>query len=194
MATSTITRYTQETAGTVTPYGFSNQSDTGGIIMAGRKHTAPINRFQEKYYIDSETGCWLWTGSRNHLGYGQFHFQGKPVFAHRWSYQYHVGEIPNGLELCHKCDTPHCVNPDCLVAGTHQENMEDMAQKGRSATGESHGNSKLKESDVVLIKQFFQRHPVTHQGGQCTFLARWFGVHKKTLSDINNGKYWRHIK
>jgi len=39
---------------------------------------------------------------------------------------------PPGMEPCHSCDRPQCVNPDCLHWGSHQENMIEMSARRRS--------------------------------------------------------------
>jgi hypothetical protein len=51
-----------------------------------------------------------------------------------------VGPIPDDMGICHRCDTPPCVNPDHLFLGTQKDNMADCAAKGRLATGEQHGS------------------------------------------------------
>lgn len=93
-------------------------------------------RFLEKF--DQTEGCWNWKGSikksmrPGHGGYGQFAITPEEVFsAHRFSYLWFVGEIPEGLQVLHSCDNRKCVNPDHLFLGTHQDNMDDMKRKGR---------------------------------------------------------------
>jgi len=86
-------------------------------------------RFFEK--VEKTDGCWLWTGALNVGGYGSFGFGDKRLGAHRFSYEIHKGEIPEGLFVCHSCDVRRCVNPDHLWLGNNAENMKDMYDKGR---------------------------------------------------------------
>lgn len=72
---------------------------------------------------DDETGCWLWTGSKNNKGYAQLGDNGRTRSAHRVSYELFKGEIPAGLQLDHLCMVRHCVNPEHLEAVTQSVNM-----------------------------------------------------------------------
>jgi hypothetical protein len=81
--------------------------------------------------------CWPWTAAASELGYGSFNFNGRVIPSHRAAWQIVVGEIPDGLEVCHHCDYPPCVraDPDPLVShlflGTHWQNLKDSRDKGR---------------------------------------------------------------
>jgi hypothetical protein len=81
----------------------------------------------------AESGCWEWQWSVfKQTGYGQFALDSKtPVNAHRMSWELVNGTVPSGSFVLHKCDNRKCVNPEHLFLGNQQDNMEDMAKKGR---------------------------------------------------------------
>lgn len=88
-----------------------------------------------KYVSKEKNGCWNWTSNLDSRGYGQIRRQRKTFHAHRFSWQLHKSEIPDGLCVLHRCDNPRCVNPEHLWLGTLSDNTQDMIAKGRSRQG-----------------------------------------------------------
>lgn len=90
--------------------------------MGRRKvDSSPLECFLGK--IEVEEGCWLWVGGKTSAQYGHLRIEGKPYYAHRFSYEWFVGPILRGLDLDHLCRNPSCVNPDHLEPVTHRENL-----------------------------------------------------------------------
>ena len=82
--------------------------------------------------------CWLWTGNVRSDGYGAFGARGRRTHngAHVYAWERANGRLrPDGLQVCHSCDTPLCVNPAHLFLGTPLANMQDKVQKGRHRWG-----------------------------------------------------------
>lgn len=139
----------------------------------------PAFRFFRKVNKHTLTGCWLWTGTTNTLGYGHFKADtDTTVRAHRWSYEYHIGPIPEGMLVMHKCDTPGCVNPDHLEVGTPKENSEDCVRKGRRK-GTHKRLTTLQREQIRLLKA---------EGVQIADIARILGTTRSTVWRWTRGK------
>ncbi len=80
-------------------------------------------RIWEKISPEPNSGCWLWTGSSDALGYGQIYRDGRLTNAHRVTYELYIGNIPDGLVIDHLCRIPCCVNPDHLEPVTQKVNV-----------------------------------------------------------------------
>lgn len=92
--------------------------------------------------------CWLWLGRPTPRGYGQHRWEGKMMRAHRVAWLVSVGPIPAGLFVLHHCDNPPCVNPAHLWLGTHDDNMRDRQEKGRTHVGPYADTSNWKRGDA----------------------------------------------
>lgn len=126
-----------------------------------------------------DTPCIVWEKAKNSGGYPVTWYNGKIQYVHRLVMKAQPGEL-----IMHKCDNPSCINPDHLELGTYDSNSKDMVKKGRQAIGESCGNSKLKEHEVLLIRD---------SSLPSRLLAKMFNISKTNVLDIKRRKIWRHL-
>lgn len=155
-----------------------------------------LKRFRDKICIpesesESESDCWEWDVYTDRAGYGMFYANGKPILAHRFSYQIFKGKIPKGLIVCHNCDNPGCVNPKHLKLGDQQDNMNDMYLRERQpkSKGEDNGFSTLTEKQVRNILIRINNGEFKSIGE----IASEYNVSIGCIYFILDGKTWIHI-
>jgi hypothetical protein len=144
-------------------------------------------RFWAKVQRADAKACWLWTGGGNGRGYGLFcigigHVR---VPAHKFAWLASRGDIPDGLEVCHRCDVTRCVNPDHLFLGTHQENHLDSVRKGRK---KAWGLQKLNADQVLEIRARVASGRERHKD-----IAADYGIARHSVGQIANRTTWAHL-
>lgn len=113
--------------------------------------------------------------SKDRKGYGKVGLTpyGPVVSAHRYSYEYFIGPIPDDMLVCHRCDNPSCVNPKHLFLGESRDNTDDMSLKWRTRT-------KLTLEHVEAIRRDERPYRV---------IAAHYGLKShKSISNIKNRK------
>lgn len=163
--------------------------------MMNRRHLdqAEVQREANRFamFIEPElnTGCWLWAGAQHEQGYGLFSLHRRNVRAHRVSWVLANGPIPDSLVVCHKCDTPACVNPTHLHLGTQGENTRDAVARGLFTPPRGVGFAKpsLTAAEVLEIVAMRQR------GERLRIIAERFGVSAGAVFGVVSGRSWARV-
>lgn len=157
---------------------------------------------EQRFWLNVVPGsadeCWVWKGFTRPDGYGTCWdaAQRRSERAHRVSWAIHMGPIPEGLAVLHRCDNPPCVNPNHLFLGTRSDNSADKVAKGRqargpamsaavkanAARGERHGMTTLTFAQVEQIRARVEERPA--------ILAAEFGVSRQTIVRIIKRQTW----
>ena len=142
-----------------------------------------FDRFINKIKYVDENGCWEWTAFRNSQGYGYMKFKdGKNISAHRFSYIYYIGDIPDGADVLHRCDNPSCCNPTHLFLGNDSSNVLDREMKERNP-------HKLSSKEVIEIRE------KRELGESVKNLCDEYGIlSKKHMYNIINRKSWGWVE
>lgn len=122
-----------------------------------------------------EDECIFWPFSKQPSGYGKFKKNRKMFIAHRFVLQKISGEDGLGLDACHKCHNPSCVNPKHLYWGTRSKNMQDRIENGTVT---------FTKEEIIEIRRD-KRSNVD--------IAKDHNVHDTTISAIKTGKYYKYV-
>lgn len=173
-------------------------------------------RFWEK--VQQTETCWSWTAASMN-GYGLLQVARRPVRAHRLSWELHFGEIPEDMDVLHKCDNRGCVRPDHLYLGTDVENARDRVLRGRTARGARHGSQTKPESRPRGRQHWARQRPhEVPRGERCAtsrlteevvrsmkaeylhgdvsqaWLAKKYGLSLNHVGRIIRGEAWAHVE
>lgn len=164
-----------------------------GHLLNGRVYCNLYCQVMARVRVGDPDDCWEWFGPRNRAGYGVISIKCGYHLAHRALASVVIGE-PGDRNVMHTCDNPPCCNPAHLRVASFADNMADMSQKRRHgsitkphrvACGVRHGNAKLTDAKVLLIRSG------AISNGEAT---KAFGVHETTIINAKYGATWRHVR
>lgn len=160
--------------------GFSFRPNSGIAKYCSAQCHLKANVFREP-----RTGCLEHMGTGDKDGYVNIVISGRRrVRAHRLSFELEKGPIPVGMEVCHSCDNPPCIDVDHLFLGTSQDNKIDSMVKARHARGKSVGTNILTEDQALAISMDKRNRRV---------IAREYGVKPSHVDGIRTGKCWNWL-
>ncbi len=139
---------------------------------------------------EKEGGCWNWTGcvrpGSHPYGKISFMWNHKRIqLAHRFAWLRAKGEIPEGLNVLHRCDNPRCVNPDHLFLGTQPDNVADAAKKKRMKGTLNNLNGAKITAEIA--------EQIRSAKGTQVKIGNQFGVSRATVYLIKKNKIWKSV-
>lgn len=141
-----------------------------------------LERFSSLYTV-LPNGCWKWTGKLYPNGYGYFWMKGKEFLAHRVSFAIHNQCFIDDIVVRHSCDYRPCVNPDHLLSGTQQNNIDDAWDRNR------YDLSKFGSGRRVIPKEDLHKIFEMRSSGMLQKdIAIQFNVRQNQISRILSGK------
>lgn len=143
-----------------------------------------------KYVLKTDS-CWIWNGPLMNAGYGILS-DGRAqrnLLVHRLAWEWCHGPIPPGLDICHHCDNPRCVNPDHLFLGTQSDNMKDFWQKHpwhKPGAGQQHTTEWKRATGARMSEEYRQgrREAVRTADGTRFAGSRIREPHSATRADL----------
>lgn len=149
------------------------------------------DRFLDK--VELADDCWFWQAATDRDGYGWFKVHGRMTYAHRFSYEYFIGPIPDGLVIDHLCRNPSCVNPDHMEPVTNRVNIfrgDTPARRNKEKTHCIHGHPFTPENTAITRKG--ERVCRTCSRAACN---RWYHQNKyrRTSYDVQSNQGERQM-
>ena len=148
-----------------------------------------VDRFWNNVAVGLPGECWPWKLSQHSNGYGQvgLRVDGKDriLKAHKVAWEIHNDKRLTLFErVAHSCDNKLCCNPHHVTV--QSDRIGEYGVASAQARGEKHGNSRLTDRQVSIIK--YRLNALTTRE-----IATAFSVASNTIWDIRKGITWRHI-
>jgi hypothetical protein len=142
------------------------------LALIGREAKS-YERFLKRVYV-TPTQCWQMKGWHDKDGYAHFHKSKHKSKAHRISYEWHKGKIPDGLTIDHLCKNKGCVNPDHLEAVTTEENASRHNAEGyKNWWKELPSDKKQEFIDNVCVKGSLKAAAIKKAATHCRRGHEW---------------------
>lgn len=137
-----------------------------------------------KYTID-KNGCWICMSHARSDGYPVIMITGNKKKISRIMYEKYNGKIPEGYVMRHTCDVPSCINPNHLLIGTQQDNINDKVERGRQIRGEKSIQTNITDKQVLeMLKE--SNKPIK-------YLVEKYNIPYHTITNILKGRSFKHL-
>lgn len=148
-----------------------------------------VSRFLSGVKRGAPSDCWPWMRGLSSRGYGVFNVRRIQHSTHRVAFLLANDTIRDDLLVMHACDNRRCCNPSHLSQGTHSENNKQAYAHGNNPrrAGSKHPLSKLTERQVEEIRL------AVASGELHRVVASRYGVHRRTVTGIVEGRRWGHV-
>jgi hypothetical protein len=136
------------------------------------------NKLKNKVKIINE--CHEWQGAIANDGYGvQYDFRDKQTRrAHRLVYEFFVGNIDDGLFVCHSCNNKKCVNPNHLYLADNKQNQLDAVKDGLFDKLKSKRDNKILEMSDYDFNKWLKEKSKGKKGQSISNITYYINLRK----------------